>query len=31
VRAIRFGYKNVYEMPDGIQGWVNAGKQVQAM
>jgi len=29
VRAKSFGYTNVYIMPDGILGWVNAGKQTQ--
>jgi len=28
VRAKSLGYANVYEMPDGISGWVKAGKQV---
>jgi rhodanese-related sulfurtransferase len=31
VRAKSFGYANVYEMPDGIAGWVKAGKQVQKL
>jgi rhodanese-related sulfurtransferase len=29
VRAKKLGYANVFEMPDGIAGWVKAGKQVQ--
>jgi rhodanese-related sulfurtransferase len=29
VRAKSLGYTNVYVMPDGIAGWVKAGKQVQ--
>jgi rhodanese-related sulfurtransferase len=29
VRARSFGYTNVYEMPEGIAGWVKAGKQTQ--
>jgi rhodanese-related sulfurtransferase len=28
-RAIKLGYKNVFVMPEGIAGWVKAGKQVQ--
>lgn len=28
-RAIALGYKNVSVMPDGIAGWVKAGKKVQ--
>ena len=29
MRAHYFGYTNVYEMPEGIAGWVKAGKQLQ--
>jgi rhodanese-related sulfurtransferase len=29
VRAKSFGYTNVYVMPEGIAGWVKAGKQTQ--
>jgi len=29
VRAKRLGYTNVYVMPDGIAGWVKAGKKTQ--
>jgi rhodanese-related sulfurtransferase len=29
VRAKSFGYTNVYIMPDGILGWVKAGKKTQ--
>jgi rhodanese-related sulfurtransferase len=29
VRAKSLGYANVFEMPDGIAGWVKAGKPVQ--
>jgi rhodanese-related sulfurtransferase len=28
VRAKSLGYANVYEMPEGIAGWVKAGKPV---
>jgi rhodanese-related sulfurtransferase len=31
VRAISLGYSNVYEMPDGISGWVKAGKKTQQL
>jgi rhodanese-related sulfurtransferase len=31
VRAKSLGYANVYEMPEGIAGWVKAGKQVQKL
>lgn len=27
--ALRMGYKNVYVMPDGIQGWVQAGMKYE--
>ncbi len=27
--AARLGYPNAFVMPDGIQGWVKAGKPVQ--
>jgi rhodanese-related sulfurtransferase len=27
--AVNFGYKNVYIMPAGIQGWQKAGKSVE--
>ena len=27
--ATKLGYANVFVMPDGIQGWVKAGKPVQ--
>jgi rhodanese-related sulfurtransferase len=27
--AVSNGYKNVFIMPDGIQGWQKSGKQVQ--
>ena len=26
--AAKLGYQNVYVMPDGIMGWVKAGKRV---
>jgi len=29
VRAKSFGYTNVYIMPEGIAGWVKAGKKAQ--
>jgi rhodanese-related sulfurtransferase len=29
VRAKSLGYANVFIMPDGIAGWVKAGKKVQ--
>jgi rhodanese-related sulfurtransferase len=29
VRAKSLGYTNVYVMPDGIAGWVKAGKKTQ--
>jgi rhodanese-related sulfurtransferase len=29
VRAHNLGYTNVFEMPEGIAGWVKAGKPVQ--
>ena len=28
MRAHNFGYTNVFEMPEGIAGWVKAGKPV---
>ncbi len=28
-RAVDFGYKSVFVMPDGIDGWVKAGKPVE--
>ena len=28
-RAIKLGYKNVFVMPEGIQGWKKAGKAVE--
>jgi len=28
-RAARFGYKKVYVMPDGIDGWIEAKKPVE--
>ncbi len=28
--AVRLGYTNVYVMPDGITGWVRAGKRVES-
>jgi rhodanese-related sulfurtransferase len=28
--AVELGYKNVFVMPDGIQGWKKAGKAVEA-
>jgi len=28
--AVSLGYKNVFIMPAGIQGWQKAGKQVEA-
>jgi len=31
VRAKSLGYANVYEMHDGISGWVKAGKKVQTL
>jgi rhodanese-related sulfurtransferase len=31
VRAKKLGYTNVAIMPDGIAGWVAAGKQVQTI
>lgn len=27
--AVALGYKNVFVMPDGIQGWTKAGKPVE--
>jgi rhodanese-related sulfurtransferase len=27
--AVKLGYTNVFVMPDGIQGWVKAGKKVE--
>jgi rhodanese-related sulfurtransferase len=27
--AVSLGYKNVFIMPDGIQGWKKAGKEVE--
>jgi len=30
-KAILAGYKNVKVMPEGIAGWVNAGKQTQSL
>jgi rhodanese-related sulfurtransferase len=27
--AAKLGYTNVFVMPDGIQGWVKAGKKVE--
>jgi rhodanese-related sulfurtransferase len=29
-RAVKLGYAKVYVMPDGIDGWVKAGKKVEA-
>jgi len=29
VRARSLGYTNISEMPDGINGWVKAGKKTQ--
>jgi len=29
VRAKSFGYTNITLMPDGIHGWVKAGKKTQ--
>jgi rhodanese-related sulfurtransferase len=29
VRAKSFGYTNVFIMPEGIVGWVKAGKKTQ--
>ena len=26
-RAVEFGYKDVFIMPDGIDGWVKSGKK----
>jgi hypothetical protein len=31
VRAVSFGYRNVYEMPEGIAGWKTAGKQIKTI
>jgi rhodanese-related sulfurtransferase len=28
-RAVKFGYKNVFVMPAGIQGWEKAGLPVE--
>ena len=28
--AAKLGYQNVFVMPDGITGWVKAGKRVEA-
>ena len=28
--AAKLGYRNVYVMPDGILGWVKAGKPVES-
>jgi rhodanese-related sulfurtransferase len=28
--AARLGYSNVFVMPDGILGWVRAGKRVES-
>jgi rhodanese-related sulfurtransferase len=28
VRAVKFGYKNVYILPSGIMGWEKAGMPV---
>lgn len=28
--AVRLGYANVYVMPDGIMGWLRAGKRVES-
>jgi rhodanese-related sulfurtransferase len=28
-RAVEMGYKNVFVMPDGIDGWVKAGRPVE--
>ena len=28
-RALEMGYTNVFVMPEGIDGWVKAGKPVQ--
>jgi rhodanese-related sulfurtransferase len=28
-RAAELGWKNVYVMPDGIDGWIAAGKRVE--
>lgn len=28
--AAKLGYRNVYVMPDGILGWVKAGKRVES-
>jgi rhodanese-related sulfurtransferase len=29
VRAVKFGYKNVYILPAGVMGWEKAGKPVE--
>jgi len=31
VRAKSLGYANVYVMPEGIAGWVKAGKKTQSV
>ncbi len=28
--AVKLGYRNVAVMPDGIMGWVKAGKRVES-
>lgn len=28
--AAKLGYTNVFVMPDGIQGWVKAGRRVES-
>ena len=27
--AVKYGYKSVFIMPDGIQGWEKAGKKIE--